>query len=421
MASWKSNMSEQSPILVVGAGIAGLAAARTLADAGRSVRVLESGSRVGGRLGGHSVDGIQCELGFQVSMSNYSALEELVPRRVLPRHAFIAGARVWTGRRHVRIIDPKQSLSAAWQPFRHGIVGLRDLRAANRCRLLARDPGQSAGVFGSANDLIGRVGFRDAFVQSFLRPFFGGVFLDETLDVPAPRFLATLHRFATGHAELPAGGMQQIAEVMAEPIRDAIELDVEVERITADRSLRLRDGRTFRSDRVVVATDFERAARLLDVSGDKVDAETRSEWSGTTAVHFSATQPVLDEPIIALNGSGAGQLNLVCSPTSVAPDYGPTGTHTILASLRPYRGDAPAVDIDAVRAEAGVILGVDPSGWTHVTTMAVPRALPTEVGAAWISRLPAGVHLAGDWLGDPSIEAAVRSGVATARDILAAG
>ena len=414
-------MSSQSPILVVGAGIAGLAAARTLADAGRSVRVLESASRVGGRLGGLDVDGIQCELGFQVSMSNYSALAGLVPTSVLPRHAFVPGAVVWTGRRHVRVIDPKHSIFAAWEPLRRGIVGLRDLRAANRCRLLARNSSKAVGVTGSANDLIRRVGFRSAFVEGFLRPFFGGVFLDEGLDVPASRFLATLHRFATGRAELPAGGMQRIAEAMAEPVRDAIELDVRVERITADRALKLHDGRTIRGDRVIVATDFEAAARLLDDSADTDDATADSGWSGTTAVHFSASQPVLGEPIIALNGSGSGQLNLVCSPTSVAPDYGPPGTHTILASLRPYTGGAPSIDVDAVRAEAGTILGVDSSGWTHVTTTSVPHALPTDVGAEWTSRLPDGVHLAGDWLGDPSIEAAVCSGIATARDILAAG
>ena len=410
-------MSEQSPILVIGAGLAGLAAARTLAAAGRSVRVLESSSRVGGRLGGRLVDGIQCELGFQVSMSNYTALEALVPRSDLPRHAFIAGASVWTGERHVRIVDPKQSLLAAWQPFVHGIVGLRDLRAANRCRLLARDRSKSGAVTGSADELITRLGFRSAFVERFLRPFFGGVFLDESLDVPASRFLLTLHRFATGRAELPAGGMQRIAEVMAEPIQDAIELEVAVDRVTADRSLRLRDGRTLRSDRVIIATDFERAAGLL---GEPAP-EPETSWSGTTAVHFSADEAVLKEPIIALNGSGSGQLNLVCSPTSVAPGYAPSGTHTILASLRPYRGAAPSIDVEAVRAEAGTILGVDSSRWRHVTTNSVPQALPTRVGADWSTQLPAGVHLAGDWLGDPSIEAAVQSGVDTARDVLAAG
>ena len=51
------------PVLIVGAGPTGLACARALRDAGRDVTVIESSSRVGGRLGSTVVEGIVCDLG----------------------------------------------------------------------------------------------------------------------------------------------------------------------------------------------------------------------------------------------------------------------------------------------------------------------------------------------------------------------
>lgn len=50
-------------VTVVGGGISGLACARAIRDAGRSVRVLDRGRRVGGRLSSRTMDGRPVDLG----------------------------------------------------------------------------------------------------------------------------------------------------------------------------------------------------------------------------------------------------------------------------------------------------------------------------------------------------------------------
>ncbi|MDR6690226.1 putative NAD/FAD-dependent oxidoreductase [Microbacterium sp. 1154] len=50
-------------VTVVGGGISGLACARAIRDAGRSVRVLDRGRRVGGRLSSRTIDGRPVDLG----------------------------------------------------------------------------------------------------------------------------------------------------------------------------------------------------------------------------------------------------------------------------------------------------------------------------------------------------------------------
>jgi monoamine oxidase len=59
-------MITAADVIVVGAGLAGLTAARALADAGRSVIVLEARDRVGGRVVSHPIgDGKVVEMGGQ--------------------------------------------------------------------------------------------------------------------------------------------------------------------------------------------------------------------------------------------------------------------------------------------------------------------------------------------------------------------
>ena len=71
------NSEEKYECIVLGAGIAGLAAARTLAEAGRKVLVLEAEDQVGGRMRTLHIPGLQrpVDVGAEVFAGRPPVLE----------------------------------------------------------------------------------------------------------------------------------------------------------------------------------------------------------------------------------------------------------------------------------------------------------------------------------------------------------
>ncbi|HZD99373.1 MAG TPA: NAD(P)-binding protein [Micromonosporaceae bacterium] len=64
-------MAERVDVLVVGAGLSGVVAARRLIAAGMDVRVLEASDGPGGRMPTDLVDGFRLDRGFQVVCPAY--------------------------------------------------------------------------------------------------------------------------------------------------------------------------------------------------------------------------------------------------------------------------------------------------------------------------------------------------------------
>jgi phytoene dehydrogenase-like protein len=92
--------AHETEVVVVGAGIAGLAAALHLHRAGVPFAVLEAGDDVGGRVRTDLVDGFRLDRGFQILNPAYPAVRRLAVRlRRPPGHEFPAG-RAGVGHPH---------------------------------------------------------------------------------------------------------------------------------------------------------------------------------------------------------------------------------------------------------------------------------------------------------------------------------
>ncbi|MFB6300644.1 MAG: FAD-dependent oxidoreductase, partial [Halobacteriales archaeon] len=123
-------------IVVVGAGLAGLVAARHLADAGFDVQVYERADRVGGRVRTDHSDGFTLDRGFQVLFTAYPAAKRELDYDSLDFRRFAPGAVIARPGKRSVLSDPlRDPLSLVDTLFNDEItVGdkLRTLRLRRR-------------------------------------------------------------------------------------------------------------------------------------------------------------------------------------------------------------------------------------------------------------------------------------------------
>ena len=98
--------------VVIGAG---LACATDLVAAGATVRVLEAGDAVGGRMRTDRQAGFLLDRGFQVFNTSYPQVRRRIDLRALQLRPFTPGMLLHTSRGRVRFTDPRGS--RAGQPM----------------------------------------------------------------------------------------------------------------------------------------------------------------------------------------------------------------------------------------------------------------------------------------------------------------
>ncbi|RIX30691.1 FAD-dependent oxidoreductase [Amnibacterium setariae] len=395
--------ARDADVLVVGAGLAGLAAALRLTAAGRSVRVLEASDAPGGRVRSDRIDGFTVDRGFQVLLTAYPELQRIGLPAGLDLGAFVRGALLRDADGLHLVADPRSAPAGA-----PGLVTAPLGTAVQRAALGAYLAGVVVTPTGrlrrgrdvELREALARHGVRGAPVEHFLRPFLQGVLLERDLTT-SNRFAGFVLRcFALGRVGVPAHGMGALSDGLAARLpAGAIEYGRRVEAVRPGEVDVAGEG-TRRAEAVIVAADPVTAAGLLDLRVPVMHA--------VTTVWHAVPAPPTRRPAIALDTERGPVANSVVM-SNAAPAYSPDRRALVASSML-----APEPIPDRLlRSTLARIWGVGTTGWEEVAVTRVPAALPALPGGSPLRkpvRLTEGLYVAGDHRDTPSQQGALVSG-----------
>jgi oxygen-dependent protoporphyrinogen oxidase len=261
-------------VLVVGAGVAGLTAARRLSDAGHDVVVVEGSDRVGGKLLRRAVAGVTVDVGAEAMLNRRPEGVDLARGLGLEVvHPTGAASRVWT-RGELRPL-PRTLMGAPLDLDGLAASGVLSEEGLTRARDERVEPVPEDV---SVGDLVAQR-YGDEVADRLAEPLLGGVYAGRAREISAraatPQLVALAERGSITEqagslpgSDVPvfagiAGGMATLTETLAAG------LDVRTgEPVTALRrasgGFEARSARTSTTaDTVVLATPAAPTARLL--------------------------------------------------------------------------------------------------------------------------------------------------------------
>lgn len=389
-------MSDSSlPVVVVGAGLAGLSAAKLLNEAGIEVRVLEASTSVGGRVQTDEINGYRFDRGFQLINAGYPEVEALnivdkLDFRYAPRAVDIA-----LDGSVVRLGDPRKYFFSALRSesgsLREKISFLKYLFSKSTHGSNVESELLAAGC----NKLYTRV----------LKPFLTGVFLAQPSRVDSVSGREIIKGLISGAPGLPARGAGELSRVLAGEI-GSIETGVQVNAITG---LELNTSKGVIAARaIIVATDQITAAQLLDIEevGESVSCTT---W-------FHSTPDVVDcDSTLRVDGLARGAIINSIAISKLLPLSAPVDRILFSSTSLGHASESE------VRRHLSLIWGVDTAGWELVAKYDIKNALPLFAPGrshAQSLQVRAGVWRAGDYLSAASQNGALASGRLAALELI---
>ncbi len=396
-------------MIVVGAGLAGLSAARHLSSAGLEVVVLESSGVVGGRLRTDRVDGFTLDRGFQTFNTAYPEPRRLLDLAALDLCEFAPGVLVCCrGERH-RVAAPRRRPQEVFGTLRAPIGSATDkVRLLTMFGLLATTPASRllmAAETSTLDAFAGR-GLSPMVIERFLRPFLSGLCHESELATSSRYADLALRSFWRGRRGVPRAGIAAIGRQLAASLPPGtVHTNVEVLSVSADR-VATSEGE-IRARAVVVATDPATAVRLLPGLREPATHPV------TTYYHVASAATPLGEPTLVVDGERHAPVASTIPISLAAPSYAPPGQVLVASTVLGRCDGDPMRAEPAVRARLAQLYDVGRGALAPLAAYHLPAAVPAMPPPHNFRRpvrLVEGLYVCGDHRDSSSMQGAMVSG-----------
>jgi len=410
-------MKKDAEVIIVGAGLAGLTAAKVLKAAGKSVLVIEASDAVGGRVKTDEADGFLLDRGFQVFLTAYPEAKRFLDYKALDLRKFDPGALILKSDGFTKIGDPLRKpatlFNTLFSPAGTFADKFRMLRLKTRLARKSIDA-----IFSEKEtttiSYLEKQGFSETIISNFFKPFMAGIFLEDQLTTSSRMFEFVFKMFSEGDAAIPAKGMGMIPLQLASSLSSSEILFNQKVWAIEDESVITTDGSIYTANVVLIATDQ---------LNSPIPGKTPAKYHSVTNMYFASEKKPFEMPLIALNPSTGRVVNNIAVMDRISSSYSESGKALISLSLIGDHSKADETELQAsVKAELKFWFpeAVD---WKHLKTYHINYALPNDDkvnnGQDYKQMRPnAQCFVCGDHLMNGSINAAMKSGRLAAEAII---
>lgn len=401
-------------VIIVGGGMSGMVAALHCQRVGYETHLIESSDRLGGRLATDHIDGVICDRGFQVLLTGYPMVKQVLSCKALQLRHFCIGAQIWTGSG----IDILRNPLCHFRSLISTLLG-RHISWSDQYRLLkwivrTRFSDPKHWLHGlreqSSSQFLSSYGFSECVLESLLRPFFRGVLLDPELKSSARLLTYYFYYFLSGNVAIPYHGIAAIPDQLSHQLASVhIMTNSPVTHMHAN-GVEINHETRIESDHVICCTDTGPAHHLLHLP--------KPECHCVQTIYINSIKRPPGLHLLTLNGSGRG----IITHLHCASDFNPAPSHRdhILCVTVVRSVPLPTAELtQQVITELCEWFNASPHHFDIIHHITIPNALPKQpILSSPHSYTHDGIILGGDWTQTGSLQGAMDSGRRAAEYII---